>query len=582
MSKFKQIAVACCLFVFTACNKESIPADYTETPVSTIPTKQINAGVQGIVLDEKNQPVSGAAVSCGNGSAITDQNGVFLISKADMKEAAAVAFVKKDGYFNGFRTFKVSGAGKIQFVQIQLLPKKSAGTFDANKGGTITASNAQFTFTANQVLNASNQPYAGKATLIYAPINPEDVNFASQLPGDLRAVNSNNEEVGLKSYGMMALELQGENGEKLHLDGKQDVNFKMTIPAGLQASAPATIPLWHFDETDGLWKEEGKATKSGNSYVGTVKHFSFWNCDAQFSMVNFQATFQDVNGGSLGNMSVYITRPDGSSAYATTDIAGAVKGFVPSNEPLTITFYDKCKDVVYTSKIGPFTKDIDLGTVAVTLSTANILFIKGQLTACDDKPIANGVVTLKLEGLTYLANLQNGTYQVSILRCNNNEEEVTITGTDLDASKAATTTILASSGVVIRNLQACDQVQFGSFSLILGNKTYTYNSIADSMVMFDTPPYYTFSIDRKTGRQSVYWIMDNIGIGSHTPSILSIGIDNVYYSNPNVQVSITQTANKGDYIIGSLNGTITQPADSSSGIPAQQVPISGSFKILRQ
>ncbi|RAJ76638.1 hypothetical protein CLV59_108157 [Chitinophaga dinghuensis] len=585
MNKFFQLTVACSLLIFAACNKESIPADYTITPGTNISSKQISAGVQGIVLDEKNRPVSGAAVSCGNSSAITDQNGAFQIPKADMREYAAVAIVKKAGYFNGFRTFQVTGTGKTQFVQIQLLPKKAAGTFDASKGGTINASNAQFTFTANQVLDGNNQPYAGKASLIYAPINPEDANFASQLPGDLRAINSNNEEVGLKSYGMMALELQGENGEKLHLDGKQDVNFKMTIPASLQASAPSTIPLWHFDEADGLWKEEGKATKSGDSYVGTVKHFSFWNCDAQFPLVQFQATFQDANGIPLGNMRVTLTRADGNNSYATTDMTGTVKGGVPANEQLTLTLRDKCNEIVYTKKIDPLSKDTDLGKIAVTFSTPGALTIKGQLITCNNTPVKNGAVAIKIEGVNYAAVLQNGSYQATIIRCNTNLADATITAVDTDASKASTTTIQVTAGVVTQDVQACDNVQYGSVSLTVGSTSYSFNSITDSLLLYrngygDTTTN-TFFVTRRTQGESLSWTISDIAVGTYTPTSFYL-YTNTYLNSPNIQVNITQTGNAGQYISGSISGTAVQPADSASGKPSEQVPISGTFRILRQ
>ncbi|NIG52451.1 carboxypeptidase-like regulatory domain-containing protein [Chitinophaga sp. Cy-1792] len=586
MSKYLKIALSCCLFAIAACNKEAIPADYKPTPSGTaISSKQISAGVQGIVLDEKNQPVSGATVSCGNGTATTDQYGAFLIPKADMNEAAAVATVKKDGYFNGIRTFRVTGTGKIQFVQVQLLPKKIAGTFDASKGGTINASNAQFNFVSGQVLDANNKPYTGKASLLYAPINPEDASFASQLPGDLRAINSNNDEVGLKSYGMMALELQGENGEKLHLDGKQDVNFKMTIPAGLQASAPATIPLWHFDEADGLWKEEGEAKKSGDSYVGTVKHFSFWNCDAYFPLVNFKATFQDAKGAPLGNMTVTLTRADGNTSYAYTDAGGVVNGGVPLNESMTLKLLDKCNTVIYSTKVGPYAKDADLGIVSITLSDPGTITIKGQLTTCDNTPVKNGAVSMQLQGLTYLATVKNGTYQVTAIRCNSNLADATITAADLDADKSASQTIQVTTGAITQDLQACDKPAFGQISITIDGNAYSLNSITDTLVMrqYNATEYSFYGGLRTSGGRTIAWYLDDLSIGTRTPTDLYIYIGNTYYgASPNVQITVTQTGNKGEYIMGTISGTVTQPADSTAGIPSKAVPISGNFRMLRE
>jgi photosystem II stability/assembly factor-like uncharacterized protein len=52
------------------------------------------------------------------------------------------------------------------------------------------------------------------------------------------------------------------------------------VPSSILANAPATIPLWYFDEEQGTWIEEGSATLQNGSYVGNVGHFSSWNADA--------------------------------------------------------------------------------------------------------------------------------------------------------------------------------------------------------------------------------------------------------------------------------------------------------------
>jgi hypothetical protein len=51
------------------------------------------------------------------------------------------------------------------------------------------------------------------------------------------------------------------------------------VPESQTATAPATIPLWFFDEEAGVWQEEGEATRQGDKYIGTVKHFTDWNAD---------------------------------------------------------------------------------------------------------------------------------------------------------------------------------------------------------------------------------------------------------------------------------------------------------------
>jgi ABC-type sulfate transport system permease subunit len=99
------------------------------------------------------------------------------------------------------------------------------------------------------------------------------------MPGNLTGITINNEQKILQTYGMIAVEMEGSSGEALNIAGSKQATISFPIPSAMLANAPATIPLWHFDETIGVWKEEGTATKQGNAYVGVVTHFSFWNCD---------------------------------------------------------------------------------------------------------------------------------------------------------------------------------------------------------------------------------------------------------------------------------------------------------------
>ncbi len=92
------------------------------------------------------------------------------------------------------------------------------------------------------------------------------------------------------SFGMMAVVLESTSGEKLQIAKDKSAKLTIPIPSSIQSSAPASISLWYVDEQTGLWKEEGTATKNGTSYVGDVKHFSFWNADFSNPAVNVSVT----------------------------------------------------------------------------------------------------------------------------------------------------------------------------------------------------------------------------------------------------------------------------------------------------
>ncbi len=572
--------------LLSACDKKMVTVDNppeTNNPSTGAPPvsdKKVKAGVQGIVTDANNDPLAGARVLCGDQNTTTDKYGAFRFQNVDMTEAAAVVTVQKAGYFNGIRTFRVTAAGREQFIQVQLLAKTTAGTFDATAGGVVAASNAQFIFVPNQVLDAANKPYKGKATLAYAFINPESSDFADIMPGDLRAVNDKNELVALQSFGMMALELQGESGEKLHLDGSNNVTFRMVIPATLRNTAPAAIPLWHFNESTGLWEQEGSAEKMGDSYVGTVKHFSFWNCDAQFPVVNFKAIFQDDQHHPLANTLVQITRNNNSSTYGYTDETGEVSGLVPANEQVTISMKDKCGKVIFTKNAGPWSTDVNAGTFSVAISPSSRIAVSGKVTSCDGAAVTKGVVNIQVNGVHYATAIQNGNYAAAILRCATGTATVVLNPVDETAGKMSTSTFQLAPGDYTRDLQACDVIQASAVSLVVEGKTLALTTPTDSILFSNdrsdstTVGSYTISAAQKTSPSNqTTFELPNLQTGTSVSRYFSISMDGNNYYGQTVSITITRTGVAGEYVEGTFSGNLQKIPGNTT------VPVSGSFKV---
>jgi hypothetical protein len=444
----------------TACNKSTtnynIP-DPGVTPVkSPISDKQVSSAIQGVILDESNKPLAGASVKSGEAMATTDANGYFLFPKVNVREMAAVLTVQKTGYFTGIRTFRIAAADKLQYVQIQLLPKKAVGMFDAATGGTITASNTQFTFVPQQVLGADNKPYSGKVSLFYAPVNPERTDFADIMPGDQRAINKNNVIMGLQSFGMLALELQSESGEKLRLDTSKSVSIKMTIPASLQNLAPAAVPLWHFEDSTGVWREEGSATKTGDSYTASVKHFSTWNIAAPFTLVNFRVTVLDANGTPLSNASIGIKGNTGRHFNGYTNENGIFSGHIPKGEALALQVSGRCNTAVDSRNIGPFQDSTSLGVLKLSVPTSQYIHFSGAVTACNNTPVKNGMVHISIDGVNYRYQVTDGKYAIGIIRCNAGNTTANIKAVDADANKTFTTTLSVTPDSYVKDLVVCE------------------------------------------------------------------------------------------------------------------------------
>ena len=104
--------------------------------------------------------------------------------------------------------------------------------------------------------------------------------FEGMMPGgDLSAQRTDGSSTMLLSYGMTAVNLTDNNGNKLQLKEGSEATLTFPIPVSMKDNLPASIPLWSFNEKTGLWEEEGLAELKGDVYVGKVKHFSWVNLD---------------------------------------------------------------------------------------------------------------------------------------------------------------------------------------------------------------------------------------------------------------------------------------------------------------
>lgn len=286
-------------------------------------------GIRGIVIDENNQPVAGASVTSGTSTTTTDMYGGFSFSNINISKNNGYVKVNKPGYFLGARTF-IATAGRIHNIRIRLLPKTNTGTFTAATGGTVSlSSGGKLVIPAAAVTDASGNAYTGTVNVAMAWIDPTAPNLPDILMGDLRGLTTGGEERGLETFGMLGVELTGTGNQPLKIATGKTAELTFPIPASIAANAPATIDLWHFDEATGRWKQEGMATKTGSNYVANVSHFSFWNCDAPFPLINLCMTIVSAaNNQPLNNIQVKIKRANGSAGYGRTDSVGRLCGKV--------------------------------------------------------------------------------------------------------------------------------------------------------------------------------------------------------------------------------------------------------------
>lgn len=595
----KKISLATAILttlILASCQKE-LNSDALILGNNTDLTSRVNAAVSGFVTDENNQAVSGATVKFGNATIMTDEYGYFSFSLNNVIKNAAMVSVTYPGYFKGIKTF-IAEEGKSAFFRIQLLPKTTAGSFNATSGGIVSLPNGMsINFPSNVITDFSSSnssPYSGTVYVSVHWLNPTASNLAQIMPGDLRGIDSDGALKVLQTYGMAAVELTGDAGQVLNITTGQSATITFPLPASIAGTAPATIPLWYFDENLGLWKQEGSATKTGNSYVGSVSHFSFWNCDVPNNYVQFNCTVVDGDGAPVAFAWVKISEVSNpyNAGYGLTDSSGYVHGAVPNNTSLKLEVFTdfNCGTPVYTQTFSTTNTNISLGTITIPITSVNLANVTGTVTDCSNAPVTNGYVMMLKNGSYYRYAVDNtGAFDFNNIICNGSEA-VTFIGEDrnsMQQSNPLNYTLNAGSNAV-GNLQACGVTtqQFIDYSVNGVNVSMT--APADTFNMYInqqvTPSQLTvtgMTLNSSGGSNGyISFSFDAAGIAVGSSQVMGQFFctditDSTNLTTP-ILVNITEYGAIGEYIAGNFSGTIFGSAPANT-----PYVITGSFRVRR-
>ncbi len=585
-------AVALLSGLFLSCKKDESPSYQPNLPDLQ---SRVTSSVSGFVIDENDLPVSGATVKLGMNTSSTDQYGFFSFTDVEVIKNAAVVTVTHSGYFKGMRSY-VAEAGKPAMVRIKLLPKSVIGSIDAAAGGSATAADGlKIELPASGVVDGSGAAYTGAITVAAKWLNPTADDFSQIMPGDLRALNTLGEMRTLHSYGMAAVELTGSGGEALQVaPGKKSV-VSFPLPSTLQGSAPATIPLWHFDEEKGLWIEEGSATKVGDKYVGEVSHFSFWNCDVPIDFIEFSLTVVDLNGEPVPYAKVRLstlTSPF-TSAQGFTNASGYVNGIVPANTDLAMSIYtgNNCTTPLYTQNIPASAIDISLGNIIIAATALSNL--SGTVVNCSLQPVTDGYIIMNVGGTYYRYPLNtNGSFNYNFPGCPSpqNASLIAVDASANEQSALINHTIVPGSNA-IGQIQACglSTVEFFNYSIDAPNVHQGNNSFSSAAgdTAFQESAWAEIAIfaeNRLTGKWVILRMDDQaIAAGSSQSAwsfldsdLYDLGMSGLTPRPTNNQVHITEYGAIGQFISGTFNLTF----ESYPGQPDMEV--SGEFRVRRR
>lgn len=564
--KFKKIMLFILLITAISCDKDDAVIDpevidpEIENPIldsfSENFGEEISRSFIGRIIDSNRNPIDHVQVTIGNSTATTDAYGVFNIQDATINERFGYVKASKSGYIHASRSVvPVPGINK---VTIMMLEETVTGTTSSGTSETISLSNGASVSLNGEYINENGNPYEGSVDVILHHLDPVNEDIDLQMPGMLYAANAQAEERLLQTLGMLAVELRGSNGEDLNLAEGTIAEIRIPVDASLLSTAPSTIPLWYFDEDKGYWVEDGEATLIGTEYIGTVTHFSFWNCDIPAEAIALCVNLTDTDGVVLSNTIVRITSQIYGSRHGTTNADGTLCGLVPSNETLEILIIDECNNtyvVIHSETIGPFTGDTTIDIV-VPIATFTET-VTGTFANCNGDPITNGYVLLTYDGEQYVDIVTDGTYEINFIRCID-DTIFSIEAIDYDTTQSSgeINYTLTSPVTNLAAIFSCnDATEFVTYQIDDNPPITHINNVGYDI----NGPQIFVSASSTNG--SIFFVISNITISDS--SLLEISLEDINGSvlteNDTLDIILNLTAlgNIGEYIDANFSGTYT-------------------------
>lgn len=339
------------LLFLGSCNQDQDILTGTDGEETTH-TTYVNAAFNGYITDIAGNAIDGALVQIKEETVTTGPDGYFAIT-GNVNQAGAYLRVSSEGYFEAYANVTPT-LGKTKQIRFTLLERKSTGTINASQGGPITQADYSIVFAPDSFKDQNDMAYTGEVTVYSTYLDPTSSDLA--MPGDLMGVSSSEDPVLLVSYGMVNVELEGSSGQKLQLSSAAELTIR--VPSDKRSAAEPTIPLWYFDTTDGLWKEDGSATLEGDSYRGTVSHFTLWNCDLDFYYSELGGTVY-YDGAPTTSVWVeveWLSMNDKKVAFV--DATGSFSGKVPLGADLAVRVYDFCDNLLATEYVDSENTDL--------------------------------------------------------------------------------------------------------------------------------------------------------------------------------------------------------------------------------
>lgn len=327
----------------------------------------VTKNFKGKIVDVDHNAIANVTIKMGSLTTTTDANGEFTLTSVPVLERFAYVTAEKSGYLKGSRAAMPHDGENM--MEIMLLPENIVATFASGQPSNVMLPNNVKVSFDGAFMTENGAAYNGTVSVIAHHLASTDPDVFIKMPGNLIGSRTDGSISGMETYGMINVELRGDDNQKLQLATGHKAELVLPIAENQLDTAPATIPLWYFDESTGLWKEEGYSRRVGNKYFGEVAHFTWWNNDDAYVVATLHVTVRNSDQTPVNGVRVTITRQAGSTGdvlmnLGVTGANGTLSAGVPRNEVLIFRAYN-AQNVLINQQVLPASPDLNRYVVVI-------------------------------------------------------------------------------------------------------------------------------------------------------------------------------------------------------------------------
>jgi hypothetical protein len=550
----KHISAAILLvFLVAACAQDIdifIPDENPLPPDSNL----VASGLSGIVLDEAALPVSDAFIQFGSSSTFSDANGVFFFREAEVVADGAQIRLEVPGYFSGLPVIYATEDGNF-FLRVDLRPREVVATFPATEFMAIEAiEGLSLQMEENSLVDQQGEAYLGTVQVFSTVYDCTELEQFQQLPGNGRGLNLVEEEVALTPLVGFALEMEGDASDLLRAKEGSVVIPTVDIPVALQATAPSSLAVWHFDAESGYWNEVGTAIREGDSYTCEVAELGFLLLAEAYPFIEIEGVCLDDEGRPIGHEVLCMQLENGNySAIGYTQLSGNYRFRIPANVAQDLHLLNDCGEALYTTLLGGLPSNTALPPIILDGGSGFDTWLNGTVTNCNEDPLAEGYLFVRQDNWVRPVVVDEaGNFQIHLSSCDADLFELQAFSFQNSETKGLATSHPYFAEMTFGNLNACEAIPASFSAFTLDTDNYYSSSLSAE------PGGGTTLLTDGTGQLALQIPGESAGVYSLEPQDVTIaGFTAAQIAEADLIAVIDVFGGSGERISGSINGTFT-------------------------